>query len=140
MREPFTVRKLLELFNKALTRELIFYGIFGALTVVVNIAAYWVLSRVALSMLMANTLAFLVAVTFAYLTNTMIVFQSRLTLRNGLEFYAMRIATLVIDDGGLWLLVTWGWHDLLAKCALSFLIIVINYLCSKFLIFNKRAS
>jgi putative flippase GtrA len=134
------MKKLFKYVKLIITRELIVYGVFGVLTVVVNLAAYYVLYRTSLSLLAANTIAFFIAVTFAYFTNTLIVFRKKLTIRNCIEFFVMRIATLAIDDGGLWLLVNWGMNDLIAKCLVSFVIIVINYLCSKFLIYNKKAK
>ena len=49
----------------------------------------------------------------------------------------MRIGTLIIDDGGMWLLLQNGVNDLAAKIVVNAVIIVINYLASKLLIFKK---
>jgi putative flippase GtrA len=132
------MKKIFKFAKKLISRELIIYGIFGVLTVITNIVAYWMLSRAALSVLAANTIAFFIAVTFAYFTNTLIVFRSKPTIRNCIEFFTMRIATLAIDDGGLWLLIHRGMNDMVAKCIDSVVIIIINYLCSKFYIYNRK--
>lgn len=113
------------------------YLIFGVMTVTVNITSYRILS-LCLDILPANTMAFFIAVFFAYYTNTRFVFQVPFTKKNFLQFIAMRIGTIFIDDGGLLLLLAWGWNDLLAKCVVNAVIIVLNYLFSKLLIFRKK--
>ncbi len=113
------------------------YLVFGVLTVVVNTAAFLLLNLV-MGELAANTLAFFLAVLFAYWTNSQFVFQTGMAWKSFLEFMAMRLCTLPLDDGGMWLLLTLGVNDLLAKCAVNVVIIVINYLVSKLIIFKKR--
>ncbi|MCI7125402.1 MAG: GtrA family protein [Agathobaculum sp.] len=116
--------------------ETIAYLICGVLTVVVNVATYKLL-RLRLNKLPANTTAFFVAVLFAYWTNSTFVFRARRTWKNFLQFMEMRIGTLVIDNGGMYLLLLWGVDEMLAKCVVNGIIIVINYLASKLVIFRK---
>ncbi len=113
------------------------YLVFGALTVLVNVAAFKLLDLICDSIL-ANTLAFFIAVLFAYWTNSTFVFHAPHTWKNFLEFMGMRIGTLLIDDGGMFLLLQWGCNDLVAKCVVNVFIIVINYIASKLLIFRKE--
>lgn len=113
------------------------YLIFGILTVVVNIVVYHILAW-KMSTLTANTIAFFVAVLLAYWTNSRFVFQVRCTRENFLQFVSMRIGTLLIDDGGMLLLISWNWNDLLAKCFINAVIIAINYLISKLIIFRRK--
>ena len=113
------------------------YLIFGVLTVTVNIASYRLMS-LWMDTLPANTIAFFIAVFFAYYTNTRFVFQAPFTKKNFLQFTAMRIGTIFLDDGGMLLLLAWHWNDLLAKCVVNGIIIVLNYLFSKLLIFRKK--
>lgn len=113
------------------------YLIFGVLTVIVNTVSFLLLDLV-MGKLAANTLAFFLAVLFAYWTNSQFVFQTGMAWRSFLEFMTMRLCTLPLDDGGMWLLLTLGVNDLLAKCAVNAVIIVINYLVSKLIIFKKR--
>lgn len=119
------------------TSETLRYLIFGVLTVAVNVGAYRLLEP-ALGTLGANTVAFFIAVLFAYFTNSRFVFQVPFTWKSFMEFMSMRIGTLAIDDGGMLLLTNWGWNDLVAKCVVNVVIIGINYLFSKLLIFRKR--
>lgn len=126
-----------DLFRKFFIGETFRYLVFGLLTVTVNIASYRMLS-LWMDTLPANTLAFFISVFFAYYTNTRFVFQTQFTKKNFLQFMMMRIGTIFLDDGGMLLLLTWGWNDLLAKCVVNAVIIALNYLFSKLLIFRKR--
>lgn len=117
--------------------ELLRYGFFGVLTVVVNTAVYWLLS-IHWSDLAANTVAFFVAVQFAYMTNTKFVFRDRYTKENFLKFWGMRIGTILLDNGGMWLLLELGTHRLAAKCVVNVVVIAVNYICSKCFIFNPE--
>lgn len=123
--------------NPLLQSETFRYLVFGVLTVTVNIVSYRILS-LWMDTLLANTIAFFIAVFFAYYTNTRFVFQVNFTKKNFLQFMAMRIGTIFLDDGGMLILLAWGWNDLLAKCVVNAVIIVLNYLFSKLLIFRKK--
>lgn len=118
-------------------RETAAYLIFGVLTVAVNILSYELLSMM-FGMLAANTLAFFIAVLFAYWTNSTFVFRVKHTWKNFLQFMGMRIGTLLIDNGGMYLLLMLGMHDLFAKCVVNGIIIIINYVASKWVIFRKK--
>ena len=113
------------------------YLFFGGITVLVNVAAYQVFSMVWGSMT-ANTAAFFLAVLFAYWTNSTFVFRTPHTWKNFSQFMGMRIGTLFIDNGGMYLLLGLKINSLLAKCAVNAVIIIINYLMSKMLIFRKK--
>lgn len=132
---------MIELIKKLLKKyeELIRYGFWGVMTVVCNVAAYYGLSLVT-NDIAANTIAFFIAVMFAYFTNTIFVFRQKVSLKTFLGFWGMRIGTLLIDDGGMWLLLFIGWNNLVAKCFVNVVIIVINYICSKFIIYRKKGS
>lgn len=66
---------------KPLARETLAYLVFGILTVLVNIAAYKLLKS-AMGDIAASTLAFFIAVQFAYWTNSSFVFKAEHTWRN----------------------------------------------------------
>jgi putative flippase GtrA len=118
-------------------RETVAYLVFGALTVVVNLAAYrW--SLLAMSDMPANTVAFFIAVFFAYLTNCLFVFRQKLSWKSLGQFLGARIGALLIDDGGMWLLLSLGCDRTLGKLVVNAVIIALNYVLSKFFIFNDR--
>lgn len=117
--------------------ELLRYGFWGVMTVAVNTALYLGFSAF-MGDLAANTLAFFLAVQFAYMTNTKFVFRDKFTKKNFLQFWGMRIGTIFIDNGGMWLLLTFGMNKLAAKCAVNVVVIVLNYIFSKFFIYKKE--
>lgn len=119
-------------------RELTRYLFFGVLSVLVNTATFLLLDKLLRHELIANTIAFLVTVQFAYLTNTKFVFKTAYTIQNFFQFWGMRIGTILIDNGGLWLLLTMKTQKLVAKCAVNIIVIGLNYLFSKFVIYKKE--
>ena len=119
-------------------KEFILYGIFGVLTVIVNIISFKLLSILNIPLLYANTIAFFIAVVFAYYTNTKFVFNDKFTKENFISFMSMRISTLFIDNIGLYYLVSISVDELIAKSLINIIIILINYICSKFIIYKKK--
>ena len=124
-------------------REQIAYVFFGGLTTFVNTVAYFVMERAGMDTVPATALAQVLAVLFAYVTNKRYVFRSRtrgLTelLREMGSFFACRAVSFFLDIGIMWVTVdVWGWPGLLMKLISNVVIIVVNYLASKLLIFNK---
>ena len=51
---------------------------------------------------------------------------------------SMRISTLFIDNIGLYYLVSISVDELIAKSIINIIIILINYICSKFIIYKKK--
>lgn len=119
-------------------KELILYGIFGVLTVIVNIISFKLLLILNIPLLYSNTIAFFIAVVFAYYTNTKFVFNDTFTKKNFISFMSMRISTLFIDNIGLYYLVSISVDELIAKSIINIIIILINYICSKFIIYKKK--
>ena len=117
--------------------ETIAYLFFGVLTVIFNIIAFLILN-IFVEEIIANTIAFFLAVQFAYMTNTKFVFQAPFTKENFLSFWGMRIGTLIIDYGGLWLLLQVSCDKLIAKWTVNMVIIVLNYIFSKFFIYKRK--
>ena len=119
-------------------KELILYGVFGVLTVIVNIISFKLLLILNIPLLYSNTIAFFIAVVFAYYTNTKFVFNDNFTKKNFISFMSMRISTLFIDNIGLYYLVSISVDELIAKSIINIIIILINYICSKFIIYKKK--
>ena len=78
-------------------RDMIPYMIFGVLTTLVNIAAYWLLAHpLGLPTVPSTVIAWVLAVLFAYVTNRKWVFHSEAKTRNeiikeGVSFYLCRL-------------------------------------------------
>ena len=126
-------------------RGLLSYGFFGVLTTVVNAAIYYIAFNVInMPNIPATMVASIVAVAFAFITNKIWVFDSRSfdagTLKHEIPtFFGARIVTGLLD-----ILIMYVAVDLLKQDALlwkmisNILVIVINYVASKVVIFNKK--
>lgn len=127
-------------------REKILYVVFGALTTAVNTAVYWLCAHpLGMPVLPGTIIAWFLAVLFAYITNRVWVFRSQATARNeilreAVSFYLCRLATGVLDWVLMYFLVDrLHWNDLWVKIGVNVLVIILNYVASKLLIFRKKA-
>ena len=127
-------------------QDVIPYLFFGVCTTLVNMAAYAVAAYpLGLSVTASTVIAWVLAVLFAYVTNRRWVFHSeaRTTAEIGrelLSFFSCRAATGLLDIGCMALFVdVLGWNDLLIKALDNVLVIILNYVASRLLIFRKKA-
>lgn len=138
--------KLKELFHKFVNRETIAYVVAGVLTTIVNFISYEGLYRLGLNNMTANAMAWVIAVSFAYIVNKNQVFLSKskdaydeaLKLS---KFFGARIITLLVEQGGMYIFVeklnVYRW---LVKGSLAVIVIILNYLFSKLFVFNKKKA
>lgn len=126
-------------------KEPLAYVVFGILTTVVNIAVYYLMADVMkIHYLLANIIAWICSVLFAFLTNKIWVFESRLwqgkiVLAEMGSFFLARAATGVMDMLLMWMLVDIAAvEEMIAKVAVNVLVIVLNYVASKQWIFRKK--
>lgn len=139
----FDLRRLLRKY-----REILLYLIFGGLTTLVNYAALWLfydLLRIRiLDALGANALAWVVAVLFAFVTNKLYVFESRATdratlARESASFFISRLITLGVESAVIYIGVSLLEGNLwIVKIAASVLVVVLNYVFSKLIIFRRK--
>lgn len=136
-----------ELFKKY--EEIIRYLIIGVLTTVVSLCTYYLLvytvfdPEKALELQITNIISWIVSVTFAYFTNRKFVFkkEEKANIKEASSFYASRISTLVIDMGLMYVFVTLlGFNDKIIKLVVQVVVIVLNYILSKFLVFNEKKN
>ncbi len=127
-------------------KEQLLYLVFGGLTTLLNITAYFVCSRpFGFSPMLSNLIAWVVGVLFAFVTNKLFVFCSRglgikKVLREFLAFVTCRLVSLAADMGMMYLLVSFlQLPDMPVKITANIVVILLNYLFSKFLIFKKTA-
>ncbi len=125
-------------------KDVIFYLVFGVLTTVVNIVTYWVCVHILGTSVMVGTiLAWVLAVFFAYITNRSLVFHSSASgtdeiMKEITSFFACRIGTGVVDWVIMLVFVTiLHFNDMIIKMLANIIVIVLNYILSKFVIFKK---
>ncbi|MBR0427973.1 MAG: GtrA family protein [Clostridia bacterium] len=141
--EKIHLKKLADWYRKH--KEGMRYLIFGALTTIVNIIAYAVLYYLFhISNAVSNILAWIIGATFAYITNKLYVFNSKVNTKKELlkelvYFYGCRLLTLAIDEGIMIVAVDkLGWNALLMKIIANIIVIILNFVFSKILIFKKQ--
>ena len=125
--------------------DVLSYLFFGVLTTAVNYLVYlpcynWLHWSAALS----NAVAWVFAVAFAYLTNKPLVFKSHdWSLKTVLpelgKFIACRVGSGVLETGILFLCVDLlHWDGNVMKLVTSVLVVILNYVGSKLLVFRKK--
>lgn len=124
--------------------DVITYLVFGVLTTVVNYLVYLpVYNLLGLSAAVSNAIAWVAAVAFAYLTNKPFVFKShdwsaKTVVPELSKFVSCRVASGLIETGILFLTVDLlHWNGNIWKLVTSVLVVVLNYVASKLLIFKK---
>ena len=133
------IRSLLEKYWDVVT-----YLFFGVLTTIVNYVIYLpVYNLLGLSAAVSNAIAWVVAVAFAYLTNKPFVFRShdwsaKTVVPELTKFVGCRLASGVMETVILFVTVDLlGWNGNLWKLVTSVLVVILNYLASKLLVFKK---
>ena len=131
-------------------KEIALYIIFGVLTTAVSFASYFLFRRI---LPYENTsvpvvLAWVCAVTFAYFTNKIWVFGSRRdnfgsVIREFMLFYAARLSTLGVDLLMMFLMVDLpgiknAVYEFFARVLVSAVVLALNYILSKKIVFNKK--
>jgi putative flippase GtrA len=127
--------------------ELIRYIVVGGLTTALNYGVYAVafllLRGIPGDYRIANTIAFVAAVLFAYFANKKAVFHSKTSgaldaAREAGSFFLMRLASYGVEFGLMELMVrVLHIDELLAKLPVNVLIVALNYVFSKLFIFRK---
>ena len=125
-------------------QEIINYIIVGGFTTVVSLVTYYACvftflnPKNALELQMANIISWVCAVTFAYFTNKKFVFKDNSKgIASVIKFFASRVSTLLIDMISMYTLVTLiGIDDKISKIIVQFIVLVLNYVFSKFIVFK----
>lgn len=146
--------------KKLLNRETISYLFFGVMTTAVNYVVFWLIYELLMGRegsLVANAIAFVAAVIFAFVVNKLFVFESKSWAFSVLAkeippFIASRIASFGIEELGLFLSESvFNWNEVTvltlgsmtvdgvtaAKLALSVIVVILNYVFCKWFVFKK---
>ncbi len=128
--------------DKLLNKEVLLYLLFGVLTTVVNYIVFAFFRKVIiLPLLVANTLAWIFAVLFAFFSNRKYVFESNSKQigKELLQFVMARILSFILFDQLSLLLLVNVLHinEYVAKLISNIFVVVFNYFASKWFIFKK---
>ena len=150
-----------KLFGFLFNKETVLYLLCGILTTVVSFVSLKLATLVLgeKHYLICNSIAWVLAVAFAYVTNKLLVFESKsfeasVLKREIPSFFLARVASYFIEQGTLWICMSPLKFEgrvfdfilfklsglMVAKIIAGVIVIVVNYLLSKFIIFKKKAS
>lgn len=140
-------------------KEIINYIIFGVLTTVVSIGTYELFNALLGRnlYLLNNVISWVFAVAFAYITNKLWVFESKsfragVVFKELIGFFGARLFSLGVEEAGLWILMDLckmnglnvgilGFDingSMIAKIIMQFVVVVLNYVFSKFIVFSRK--
>lgn len=138
------MKKIMNIYKKY--EEIINYIIAGGLTTFVSLFTYYVCvftfldPKDPVKLQIANIISWICSVTFAYFINRAFVFKSenKNKIKEATRFYLSRISTLFVDMFSMFLLVTiFSFSDKVSKILVQFIILILNYIFSKFIVFVK---
>lgn len=137
------MKKLEELYQKY--KSIILYVFFGGITTAINLIVYNVMYYYLDVSNMASTIvAWILAVLTAFFTNKQIVFGSsswewNVLMKEALRFFECRIGTGIFELIFMYLTVDlMKWSGFVMKLVVNVIVIILNYVASKKLIFVKR--
>ncbi|MBQ8574940.1 MAG: GtrA family protein [Clostridia bacterium] len=145
--------KIMELIRKVVSKEVFSYLFFGVMTTVVNLLVLALCNRF-VDIMVSNIIAWVAAVIFAYVTNKLFVFESKswkldVIAKEIPSFAGARVLTLGIEELGLLVMIKWL-HlnaaltigaiggEYIVKGILAVVVVLLNYIFSKLLIFKKK--
>lgn len=125
-------------------KDKLLYLFFGALTTLVNLVVFYVLTERPwqINVTAGNVISVIAAILFAYVTNKIWVFCSKTIGAKELfsefcRFVGGRLSTMFIEVGGVYLIFNvMGYPKMAAKLLTQVIVIIGNYFISKFLVFR----
>lgn len=140
--------KLYELIKKYYLKykQIINYLICGGLSTIVNFASYFVFARIfKIDEVISSGLSWVMAVIFAYVVNKIFVFESKTKnikelIKEFVYFIACRVISGITCDVGTFALMVRVLHinDIASKVVTQIMVIILNYVFSKLIIFKKK--
>lgn len=131
-----------KLFDKY--RDIIVYLIFGFLTTLVNFIVYYILYNLfSVSAAVSNGIAWFFSVLFAFFTNKPFVFRSKdwsreVIIPEFIKFIGCRFGSGLMETLLLLCLVDLlNFNGNIWKILISVLVVILNYVFSKFIVFRK---
>ncbi|MEE0248951.1 GtrA family protein [Peptacetobacter hiranonis] len=128
-------------------KEGILYLFFGVLSTIVNLGTYFIATRVfGINYLVSNVIAWFFAVIFAYVTNKFFVFEVKnveikFLIKEFLSFINCRIVSGVTEIVLIYLMVEiLCINDFIVKIITNIVVVVLNFIFSKLIIFKKKTN
>ena len=138
------VGKMKKIIEKIFTKEIMLYIIFGVLTTLVNLITFFFLNvKFKVNENIANLIAIILAVLFAYITNRSMVFHSEAKgmkekIKEFFKFIFGRALTMFLEFAGGFLLFKIPIPKIITKAILTVIVIILNFFISKFYAFKNK--
>ncbi len=151
----------LPLISKVIEYEVLMYLVFGVLTTVVNFVVFWLCGKITDAdttlltlgtfdlkwVYIANAVAWVCSVVFAFVTNKLFVFESKSkdsgsVIRELVSFFGARILCFVIFDVVVFALLYDVLHlnEYIVKIVNAVFVVIFNYVASKLVVFRKKEN
>ncbi len=128
-------------------KQLLMYLLFGGLSFFLNFFLFFAIDKLTdINALVNNIICWIACVLFQFFTNRTWVFDGRTTgprafFRQMALFFGGRLFTLGVEELILFLFITWrGLNAAGVKLAAQFIVIILNYVISKGMVFRKTAD
>ncbi len=138
--------------KKMLSNQAVLYIIVGFLTTVLNIFLFHSFNKLLnesvtnqYNFLYANAAAWVIATLFAFICDKVIVFKSVnffpvVFLKEMFSFYSLRALSFFVEEFGMYCFVMkFNFDKIFSKILISVVVVILNFLFSKFVIFNKKS-
>ena len=139
------MKKLLSIYKQQ--KQVIDYLFWGVMTTVVNILVFALLHWLTdWNYLINNTIAWLLSVLFAYISNKVYVFHSYTATRKEVtkemaSFFLGRFVSYFIEQGIMILGISGlKWNEIVVKIIANVVVVIVNYFWSKWAVFKKKGS
>ncbi len=137
------LRRLYPFYEKH--KEILLYLFFGLCAFIISTGSFSILNVIfGVNELIANVISWILAVLFAFFTNRSWVFRSRTNTAGAFgkqlaSFIGARIVTLIIEEAIIFIFITrMGLNSVVVKVVAQIVVIVLNYVFSKWFVFRKR--
>ena len=139
------IKKMLDLYKQPKYKSIVNYIFFGVCTTLVNVVTYFILYYYGMGVRPANLISITLSILFAYFVNARYVFNSKAVgfkkvFYELAKFFTARLSTLVIEVFGVEFFIYLGMNAYLSKFIIQFVVLVANYVISKFLVFTKEKN
>ena len=143
--EKIGLKKLADWYREH--REGMRYLVFGLLTTLLNLLIFTICVRIIkIQVVISNIISWIIAVLFAYVTNKLYVFDSKVIQKKELareiiSFFNARIITLAIETVFLWVtVIKLELNEIIMKIIANIIVIILNFVFSKIYIFKKEKN
>lgn len=137
----------MDFLKRLLDKEIVRYILAGGCTTLVNLVSFAILRAVTdMSRSMANVIAIILAIIFAFFANKHFVFKSKSGsiwhyLRELCSFVGSRLFAMLVEVLGTNLLCdSFRFNEFVSKIIIQIVVMVINYIFGKCFVFNKEVK